>query len=51
MSTATTVSRTPSAWRLGTVNIKPAVIICLATVFRAVCTQRAHRHRLPRKQR
>ena len=33
MSTATTVSRTPSAWRLGTVNIKPAVIICLATVF------------------
>ena len=33
MSIATTVSRTPSAWRLGTVNIKPAVIICLATVF------------------
>ena len=33
MSTATTVSRTPSAWRLGTVNIKPAVLICLATVF------------------
>ena len=33
MSTATTVSRTPSAWRLGMVNIKPAVISCLATVF------------------
>ena len=33
MSAATTVSHTPSAWRLGTVNIKPAVIICLATVF------------------
>ena len=33
MSTATTVSRTPSAWHLGTVNIKPAVLICLATVF------------------
>ena len=33
MSTATTVSPTPSAWRLGTVSIKPAVLICLATVF------------------
>lgn len=33
MSTATTVSRTPSAWRLGTVSIKPAVVLCLATVF------------------
>ena len=33
MSTATTVSRTPSAWCLGTVSIRPAVIICLATVF------------------
>ena len=32
MSTATTVSRTPSAWRLGTVNIKPAVLICLGTI-------------------
>jgi len=33
MSPATTVSRTPSAWCLGTVSIRPAVIICLATVF------------------
>lgn len=33
MSAATTVSHTPSAWRLGTVSIRPAVIICLATVF------------------
>ena len=33
MSTATTVSRPPSAWRLGMVNIKPAVVLCLATVF------------------
>ena len=32
MSTATTVSRTPSAWRLGTVSIKPAVLICLGTI-------------------
>ena len=33
MSTATTVSRAPSAWRLGMVSIKPAVIVCLGTVF------------------
>lgn len=32
MSTATTVSRTPSAWRLGTVSIKPAVLICLGAI-------------------
>ena len=32
MSTATTVSRTPSAWRLGTINIKPAVLLCLGTI-------------------
>ena len=32
MSTATTVSRTPSAWRLGTVSIKPAVVLCLCTI-------------------
>ena len=33
MNTATTVSRAPSAWRLGTVSIKRAVIVCLGTVF------------------
>ena len=33
MNTATTVSRAPSAWRLSTVSIKPAVIVCLGTVF------------------
>ena len=32
MSTATSVSRTPSARQLGTVNIKPAVLICLGTI-------------------
>ena len=32
MSTTTTVSRTPSAWRLGTVSIKPAVLICVGTI-------------------
>ena len=32
MSTATTVSRAPSAWRLGMVSIKPAVLICLGTI-------------------
>ena len=32
MSTATTVSRTPSAWRLGMVSIKPAVLSCLVGI-------------------
>ena len=32
MSTATTVSRTTSAWRLGMVSIKPAVLSCLVGI-------------------
>ena len=32
MSTATTVSRTPSAWRLGMVSIWPAVLSCLGGI-------------------
>ena len=32
MSTVTTVSRTPSAWRLGMVSIKPAVLSCLGGI-------------------
>ena len=32
MSTATTVSRTPMTWRLGTVSIMPAVLSCLGGI-------------------